>query len=202
MHHRVEDQLFKVPRRLFADESEIFRVMFTCPVPEGSEPDGSSDAQPLHLEGIAAKDFVLLLQCIYPVIQCPTEYPIQAPLLSLEEWTSVLELACRYEMPKAKALAVAEMTSLVAKNPAFLVHMARKYEVEDWLMAGVHRLVVRPQPIKKEDVELIGLDDALEIMACREACQPKSFLSDQWVMKERGRVSWDFSKELKQRFHL
>lgn len=65
---QVENQLFKVPRHLFLQESEIFRDILSCPVPKGARPDGLSDDQPLQLQGIAAKDFVLLLQCLYPIL--------------------------------------------------------------------------------------------------------------------------------------
>ena len=41
--------------------------MFEFPVPEGIEADGSSDKQPLVLEGIEKKDFVPMLRCLYPL---------------------------------------------------------------------------------------------------------------------------------------
>ena len=62
----VEDQLFKVHRRLFTELSPIFCDMFELPVPPGAVADGLSDNQPLVLEGIEKKDFVQLLRCIYP----------------------------------------------------------------------------------------------------------------------------------------
>ena len=64
---QVEDQLFKVPRRNFAIESEIFSDMFQLPVPTtaGHSLDGSSDDQPLRLDGIKKSDFVQLLRVMF-----------------------------------------------------------------------------------------------------------------------------------------
>jgi len=52
--------LFKVPRRNFANESEVFSDMFRLPAPTRDKHtlDGSSDEQPLRLEGIKKSDFL------------------------------------------------------------------------------------------------------------------------------------------------
>jgi hypothetical protein len=60
----VEDTLFKLPRYLFEESSDVFRDMFQLPAPEGIPPDGSSDEQPLVLEGIRKADFRLLLEAL------------------------------------------------------------------------------------------------------------------------------------------
>jgi hypothetical protein len=67
--HQVENELFKVPRRNFAIESEIFSHMFDLPVPTtgGVSPDGSSEDQPLRLEGIKKSDFLPLLRVMFPL---------------------------------------------------------------------------------------------------------------------------------------
>ncbi|OBZ75084.1 hypothetical protein A0H81_05026 [Grifola frondosa] len=62
----VENVLFKVPRNVF-EESEIFRTMFSLPVPDGGVADGSSDEHPLHLEGIACDDFRPFLRVLVPL---------------------------------------------------------------------------------------------------------------------------------------
>ena len=62
----MEDYLFRVPRALFENTSEVFRGMFKLPVPEGEAPDGYSDQQPLRLDGIKKEDFRLLLKVLMP----------------------------------------------------------------------------------------------------------------------------------------
>ena len=64
----MEDTLFKVPRYLFEDNSDVFRDMFLLPSPEGVACDGSSDEQPLFLEGIPKVAFQQLLRAMkFPV---------------------------------------------------------------------------------------------------------------------------------------
>ncbi|KAK2467423.1 hypothetical protein APHAL10511_000658 [Amanita phalloides] len=123
---QVENQLFKVPRHLFLQESEIFRDIFSCPVPKGAHPDGLSDEQPLHLRGIAAKDFVLLLRCLYPILQFSGN-PQMPTFETAEEWAAVLELASRFEMPNVKQLAKENLLPILTSNPALQVYLGRKH---------------------------------------------------------------------------
>jgi hypothetical protein len=62
----VEGSLFKVPRDSFVENSDFFRAMFQLPVPSGASPDGSSDEDPLRLEGIEKADFIQLLKVMFP----------------------------------------------------------------------------------------------------------------------------------------
>lgn len=64
---QVENQLFKVPRRNFAEESEVFANMFKLPLPDGqdTDQDGSSDDRPLRLDGIQKTDFIQLLRVMF-----------------------------------------------------------------------------------------------------------------------------------------
>jgi hypothetical protein len=62
----VEDTLFRVPRRYFEQESEVFHDMFRLPVAEDAIPDGCSDEQPLRLDGILKEDFRQLLRVMFP----------------------------------------------------------------------------------------------------------------------------------------
>jgi hypothetical protein len=66
---QVENELFKLPRRNFATESEIFSHMFDLPVPTAGvlSPDGSNEDKPLHLEGIKKSDFLPLLEVMFPL---------------------------------------------------------------------------------------------------------------------------------------
>lgn len=63
---QVEGSLFKVPRESFVENSELFRAMFQLPVPSGRSPDGSSDQNPLRLDGIEKTDFLQLLKVMFP----------------------------------------------------------------------------------------------------------------------------------------
>ncbi|KAM6502891.1 hypothetical protein JOM56_002868 [Amanita muscaria] len=161
----VEDQLFKVPRHVFVQHSQVFRDMFNIPIPAGTEPDGSSDKQPLTLETIEKKDFIPLLRCLYaPQFQRATGHDF-----SLDEWKSVLKLASLYEMTEVKDFAVDCMTPLLdIGSPSMQIHLAQVHDVPKWLQPAKARLVARSNPISENDVTLIGIALALEVCALRE----------------------------------
>ena len=75
MPPQVEDTLFKLPRHLFEESSDVFRDMFLLPAPEGVSPDGCSDEQPLVLEGVRKADFRRLLEALkFPVSRSGINY--------------------------------------------------------------------------------------------------------------------------------
>jgi hypothetical protein len=61
---QVEDTLFKIPRYLFEESSDVFRDMFQLPAQEDVPREGSSDENPLFLSGICKTDFRLLLKAL------------------------------------------------------------------------------------------------------------------------------------------
>lgn len=63
----MENELFKVPSRNFAIESEIFSDMFHLPAPTDGIHEGSSDERPIRLDGIKKSDFILLLRVMFPL---------------------------------------------------------------------------------------------------------------------------------------
>ncbi len=65
--YEVEDQLFKVHRRLFVKLSPVFRDMFKLRVTNSAEAEGLRDERPLVLTSVKKKDFVPLLRCLYPM---------------------------------------------------------------------------------------------------------------------------------------
>ncbi|KAF8627758.1 hypothetical protein AX17_006124 [Amanita inopinata Kibby_2008] len=206
----VEDELFKAPKHLFIEQSEIFRNMFDTPVPEGAPlPDGSTDARPLVLEGVRSVDFMLLLVCLYP-----PGIDGKAPEMTLEQWQAVLSLATRYEMTRVKALALEHMTPLLVDLPALQVHLAKKYRADVWLVPGFNKLAQRAETLSEEEVELIGLPDALKLMALREqvrrscrSCGRDSYNcrychNSSFTQIPNGSVTRDLSAEVRRHFAL
>lgn len=63
---QVDDVLFKVPRRPFEHESEVFSAMFELPPVNGSYgAEGSSDDNPIKLEGVSEDEFRPLLWVMF-----------------------------------------------------------------------------------------------------------------------------------------
>ncbi|KAK2462922.1 hypothetical protein APHAL10511_005120 [Amanita phalloides] len=157
---QVDDQLFKVNRYLFVRLSPVFRDMF-----EDSKPDGSSDDHPLVLDNIQEKDFVQLLKCLYPLqFQGTSDHAV----FSLEEWQAVLKLSSLYEMAEVKTFAIEKMTPLLTESPSLQIHLAKTYDIRKWLVPGLLGLARRDKALDEEDVNLVGLSDALKICALRE----------------------------------
>ncbi|KAK2467422.1 hypothetical protein APHAL10511_000657 [Amanita phalloides] len=191
---QAENRLFKVPRHVFLQQSQVFRDMFSLPVPQDTKPEGMNDDSPLILSGVRAIDFSRLLRYLFPVKQISDSFPLK----TLDEWTSVFKLAALWEMEDVKANAIEQMTPLLKKLPAKQVKLSLEYAVEKWLVPGLNRLVQREEPLDKNDVEMIGWDYALKIMVLREDCH----LSPEWSIERRGEVSMDCSKEIRVRFNI
>ncbi|KAF8331245.1 hypothetical protein F5887DRAFT_1176392 [Amanita rubescens] len=159
MPYEVEDQLFKVHRRLFVKLSLVFHDMFIR-----AEADGLTDTQPLVLRGVEKKDFIPLLRCLYPM-----QFPANSNFsLTLEEWQSVLKLASLYDMVDVKTLVIEEMEPLLINLPSLQIHLAKTYNIQKWLAPALYRLTQRAKPLDEEDARLVGLSDSLKICALRE----------------------------------
>ncbi|KAF8331264.1 hypothetical protein F5887DRAFT_1081271 [Amanita rubescens] len=192
---QVENRLFKVPRQLFVHQSQVFRDMLSLPVPPGTKADGTSDDQPLTLDGITAIDFIRLLRYLIPIKQSSDSHP----LTTLDEWSSVFQLAALWDMEDVKEEAVEKMTPLLENQPAKQVKLSLEHDVGEWLIPGLQRLVQRAEPLNRDDFALIGLDYALKVMALREdCCYDRSYY--RWAISKRGVAGVDVSAEIRTRF--
>ena len=86
----------------------------------------------------------------------------------LEELQSVLKLASLYEMAPVKKFAIEKMDSLLISLPALQIHLAKTYDIQEWLAPGYLRLAHRVKPLDEEDARLVGLSDSFKICALRE----------------------------------
>ncbi|KAK2462923.1 hypothetical protein APHAL10511_005121 [Amanita phalloides] len=177
---RVQDRLFKVPQHILTTNSPVFRDMLNLPIPKDSEPDGSSDGQPLVLEGIKASEFACLLKCIYPL-----KFRGKSFNFTLDEWKGVLGLAGAYEMVDVKAFAVEEMTPLISGLPAIQVHLSQVYDIKQWLVSGAHELVQRAEPLHAFDIEIMGAGYAAIIMSLREGRSRGFMISSKTYMFDK-----------------
>jgi len=143
----VENQLFKVPRRNFAVESEVFADMFQLPAPtmDGRALDGSSDDQPLRLDGIKKSDFVQLLRVMFPLDSQ------QPDSLSPEEWTSVLKLSNMWQFHKIRATAIKKLETITT-----------------WLVTTLNALIQRESPVGLSEGNRLGMEWVLKVAEVRE----------------------------------
>jgi hypothetical protein len=103
-------------------------------------------------------------------------------------------------MADVKADAIQRMTPLLEKLPAIQVKLSCEHDVVEWFVPGINRLAQGEGPLNKDDVESIGLDYAVKIMALRECRYDHRY--GRWMSQPGGRVSWDFSPTIKARFGI
>ncbi|KAJ7509744.1 hypothetical protein B0H11DRAFT_2270119 [Mycena galericulata] len=157
---QVENNLFKVPRYHFENNSEIFASAFTLPTADDVE--GVSDRNPVKLEGISSVDFERLLAALYP---------LKSPMPSMpkDHWISVLKLATLWRLLDIRDLAIQHLDAKVKDNAEGIV-LARMYHVADWLRSGYTALARSAHPgMSLDDAKMIGWETATKIYRIREA---------------------------------
>jgi len=159
----VENQLFKVPRRNFAVESEVFADMFQLPAPtmDGRALDGSSDDQPLRLDGIKKSDFVQLLRVMFPLDSQQPDSP------SPEEWTSVLKLSNMWQFHKIRATAIKKLETITMDLVDKIV-IARRFDIPTWLVPTLNALIQRESPVGLSEGNRLGMEWVLKVAEVRE----------------------------------
>ncbi|KAJ7656458.1 hypothetical protein DFH06DRAFT_1091358, partial [Mycena polygramma] len=159
----VEDRLFKVPRLLFERNSEIFADALK--LPRGTDDvEGTSDQNPFRLEGISIADLDdFSRSCTLSV--CNANATLKMPK---DHWISVLKLSTLWRFRDARALAIDNLTSSVAKTPVEAITLARQYQVASWLRTGYTAL--SQSRLTSYDIETIGDKTALKIYQVREEC--------------------------------
>jgi len=158
----VERCLFKVPRAYFERDSEVFCALFQLPVAQNVPVEGSSDQQPLRLEGIKEDDFRQLLRVMYP------RHAGQQDIMSCTEWTSVLKLSTMWSFDDLRDLAIQNMSEL-SIDPVERAALAKEFNVDEWLLPALNELAQREDPIRIDEARRLGWETALQIAAVRES---------------------------------
>ncbi|PBK73990.1 hypothetical protein ARMSODRAFT_567436 [Armillaria solidipes] len=152
----VEDQLFKVTRRMFEESSEVFSTMFSLPQGGSSPVDGSDDEHPLVLQGIKSIDFENLLKAIVDAGR-------QAAPKSENEWLSALKLATMWGMSNIRRTAINEITQLKSMSDVDQVILGKDYAVVDWVISGYQALTKRKTVVSIEDASRLTLPTCLKV---------------------------------------
>ncbi|KAI6113530.1 hypothetical protein EV401DRAFT_1982804 [Pisolithus croceorrhizus] len=164
---QVEDRLFRVPRRILEAQCPVFKDMFSFPPPLDAEAEGSSDEHPIVLpEPVKVEDFKRLLKVLLPT----SYYGTRLPKDDHDGWISVLKLSKMWQIDELHCAALKNLKySAVQKSAVEKLALALKYEINDWIIAGVNELARRSEPINVEDARTLGLETVLKIAAVRES---------------------------------
>jgi hypothetical protein len=187
---QVENTLFKLPRYLFEESSEVFRDMFLLPAPEDMPYDGSSDEQPLILQGVRKLDFRRLLRAMkVPAKFHPQNLPGNEGESTLSDvWASALELSCMWQMDKVREMSVKEISQLQdrlnTKDQTDLLRLSTKLGVTEIRAGSIQLLSDTLQP-----VEQIQLGIELQVHSwLLEGCAQ--------LVRARGGISLEHEKVL------
>ncbi|KAJ7725671.1 hypothetical protein DFH07DRAFT_251958 [Mycena maculata] len=98
----VENKLFRIHRYFFERESKFFKAQLAVPATPGRPRIGTADDSAILLDNVRSKDFAKLLWVFYN-----PKYSLYDA--SVEDWSTILELAERWEFAEVKNLAVREL---------------------------------------------------------------------------------------------
>ncbi|RPD57425.1 hypothetical protein L226DRAFT_554217 [Lentinus tigrinus ALCF2SS1-7] len=161
----VENTLFRVFRSTFTRHSAVFRDLFNLPRPVGGSAEGLDDDNPLHFSGISAVDFERLLWILYPTSSNYGEWKAR----NLDEWTSILSLATRWEFNDIRTLAIRQLQTLDGISPVDKVVLGREYEFSGrWVLSAYIALCERSEPLSIPEASRLGLETAMRIAQLRE----------------------------------
>ncbi|KAK0212380.1 hypothetical protein DFS33DRAFT_1280970 [Desarmillaria ectypa] len=159
----VEDELFRAPRYQFINHSDTFKAMFTLPQGQNINVEGSSDDNPIRLQGIGKLDFERLLKYMYP-----TNIP---PVLTrpLEDWISILKLSTMWFMTDIRNHVIPKIIERHLEIDVIeRITLGRKYDLPALVTSGVTTLVNQDGGVSEVQAEALGWDTALRIQWVRD----------------------------------
>ncbi|KAI1782171.1 hypothetical protein LXA43DRAFT_1149423, partial [Ganoderma leucocontextum] len=164
LYLRAENTLFCIPRHYF-QTSDVFEGLFTLPEVPNTPQEGSSEECPLFLESIKAdelKEFLRVL-CSRRVEFATSNNPSIRSIAG--SWLPVLKLASLWQFPglREKALKYLKSEGCMTR-----LHVARQYGVEDWFLPALKDLIAREEPLTADEINQLGVDFAVKVIALRE----------------------------------
>ncbi|KAF7364474.1 BTB domain-containing protein [Mycena sanguinolenta] len=155
---RVENTLFKIHKAFLSHNSPLFATLFDLPVGTGN-PEGSSDALPIFLEGDTADDFRALLKYIYaPPIQVQLS---EITLVAVPELVSVAKLSHKYQMDHWRDWALKGLERHISSFDSLPArHIPALYSLANLLGLIVTRLVAIKRwcdVVEQDDLSIVPL---------------------------------------------
>ncbi|KAF8802650.1 hypothetical protein BYT27DRAFT_7112035 [Phlegmacium glaucopus] len=155
----VQDTIFHIPKHYFTHIG-IFSTVFSLP-PNEDGPEGLTEERPFILHQISKRDFKAFLRVIMP-IQIPHSYSN----ITVDEWTSTLNLSTMWEVTALRDLAIRHLNQLL--NTVDMILYGYKYRVSQWFITGCTNLIKRGRGLTDEEGERLGVRFAIQIYEIRE----------------------------------
>ncbi len=111
-------------------------------------------------------------------------------------------------MAGIRTLVISQLLPLLEEDPAHQLHLAKKYEIQDWVRSAAEKLIRRNKPLGEREFEMLDQQIVLKIASVRECCYPVFRDSDnqygtvydedttinRWeIHQERGEANVDLS---------
>ncbi|TDL18868.1 hypothetical protein BD410DRAFT_774612 [Rickenella mellea] len=160
----VDGKLFKVPRIFFEEQSTVFRDWFMLPPGgENSEiiPEGTSDKQPIRLEGVKKDDFAAFLKLLIPL------KPWETVDLQKKELIAALALSTMWEFKQIREVAILQLERLLSDVVERII-LGQKYDVGAWILPAYTELAKRLLPPTVEEASRLGMEFTFKMIQARE----------------------------------
>jgi hypothetical protein len=105
---------------------------------------------------------------------------------SKDDWCNLLSISHRYECESARERSIKEINKLdpPADNIVDKIAMAKKFEVEEWLLPACTALVERQDPLTYVEANKLGLDMTVLVSEAREKYIQGLYSSVDQLVKE------------------
>ncbi|KAJ7125262.1 hypothetical protein C8R44DRAFT_619312, partial [Mycena epipterygia] len=160
----VENKLFRVHRYFFERESKFFKSQLAIPATPGGPRIGTADDSAILLDNVRSGDFAKLLWVFYN-----PKYSLYDA--TVEDWSTILELAHRWEFAEVKTLAIRELEKLELADIDRIV-LYHKFSVdESYLIPRYAALCERPELLTVEEGLKLGMGTVISLSRARECAR-------------------------------
>lgn len=91
------------------------------------------------------------------------------PFTTVEEWTSLLDIATKYEFIEARETAIEHLTKMEI-DPCDKIAIAQRYDIRlEWVTESLIHLSLREQPLTYEEASKLGMKLFSQLAVAREA---------------------------------
>ncbi|KAJ7643250.1 hypothetical protein B0H17DRAFT_1163892 [Mycena rosella] len=160
----VENKLFRVHRYFFERESKFFKTQLAVPATPGRPRIGTADGNAIMLDNVRSADFAKLLWVFYN-----PKYSLYES--TVEDWSTILELAQRWEFAEVKNLAVRELEKLDLPDIDRIVLYHKLVVDESYLIPRYVALCERPELFTVEDGLRLGMEIVIPLSRARECAR-------------------------------
>ncbi|KAJ7736895.1 hypothetical protein B0H16DRAFT_1326413, partial [Mycena metata] len=160
----AENKLFRVHRYFFERESKFFKEQLAVPATPGAARMGTADDSAILLDNVRSADFAKLLWVFYN-----PKYSLYDA--TVEDWSTILELAHRWEFGEVKNLAIRELEKLAIPDIDRIILYHRFAVDELFLVPRYAALCERPELLTVEEGTRLGMATVIALSRARECAR-------------------------------